>query len=390
MDSGTIGVVVTIVVGVPTIVGIYYGIRYGRRTDQGANHDRDRLRFLEQRAWQSEHRSSLVEVASKLYPRSMFLEGTSALSPPEWRPTAPLPADAVQVSLILERRSKSVDIGDGLNSILPKSADGVRPARYSDVLWQLSQTKQGPGLLWNGECYDLREVALSESPPRITVGPARYFDMIDYSEALAHELAAGSRGDRPTADLAKRLIRKSVGDPFDLRRRPCVPAIACLTLFRSQDGTAEFILHDRDGGQVASAGGLIHVVPGGQFSPYSKATIDMAEHASIWSTFEREFAEELLGVKDAEGEGSAGPDIASFPFAELRALKASGHLSLWFLGITMDPLTLWPDVLAVAVLDRDAALKALPPLRTLETRTEGKVLGLSLLLGPSVPMSPHP
>jgi len=67
-------------------------------------------------------------------------------------------------------------------------------------------------------------------------GLAAYFDKLDVSEAVGHELAAAclAHGAEPprTADALRDALpfRSLVGDPFDPTRRAVLPAITTLTI----------------------------------------------------------------------------------------------------------------------------------------------------------------
>jgi hypothetical protein len=86
-------------------------------------------------------------------------------------------------------------------------------------------------------------------------GLGTYFDKLDISEAIGHEIAeARSRraGEITGRDLP---FRSLVGDPFDFRRRAVLPAVTTLTLRRAKAG-ASFLLHWRDPRKVAMAAGI--------------------------------------------------------------------------------------------------------------------------------------
>ncbi|MGH3925033.1 MAG: helix-turn-helix domain-containing protein, partial [Pseudonocardiaceae bacterium] len=140
-------------------------------------------------------------------------------------------------------------------------------------------------------------------------GLAAYFDMIDVSEALAHEIAAACMAQglpRSAERLRGRLpFRELVGDPFDLRRRAVIPGIATLTIrLRRYPAEPSFLLHWRDPAKVAAGGGIYSVIPQGVFEPSGGAMWDRRNDFDLWRNIVREYSEELLGEPEHDGTRS--------------------------------------------------------------------------------------
>jgi hypothetical protein len=193
----------------------------------------------------------------------------------------------------------------------------------------------------------------------LTFGRTTYFDMVDVCEAVAHELAAVWLQRAPTT--ANRVVpawdelpfRRMIGDPFDLGRRSLLPSIITLTL-RDKGDAASFILHSRDAGQVAIAGGMFQVMPAGVFQPSSISQVDRAHDFSLWHNVLREFSEEFLGNPEHEGSGSSPINYEDVePFRSLNQARREGLLCICCFGIGLDPLTLAGEILTVAVIDDD-------------------------------------
>src|SRR5690606_27516803 len=71
---------------------------------------------------------------------------------------------------------------------------------------------------------------------------------------------------------------------------------------------------------------------------------------NLWRNLQREFSEELLG--NAEHDGHGRPvDYLGEPFAGLDAARSDGRMRVWVLGVALDALTLFGEVLTVAVLE---------------------------------------
>lgn len=100
--------------------------------------------------------------------------------------------------------------------------------RYTFAIKHLSP----PALFESRPSYRLLDASLGSG--RLGFGLAAYFDKLDVSEALGHELAiACMDGGIPAspAQLAGRLpFRDLVGDPFDPARRAIIPAVTTLTI----------------------------------------------------------------------------------------------------------------------------------------------------------------
>jgi hypothetical protein len=234
---------------------------------------------------------------------------------------------------------------------------------------------------------------------RLAFGPGTYFGVVDVSEAVAHELAAATRtsiaapsatrspvaspsatrspvaspsatrspiadpsGAPPTREgvpvaapaLADLPRRSAIGDPLDLGRRVVVPAITALTLRRTADGRARFLLHGRDAAKVAHGGGLTQVAPVGVFQAAGSDPASQRLDLDLWRCLTREYSEELLGAPEHRGDG--GPlDHEGWPFARaLAAARRTGTVRAHWLGLGVDPLSLVADLLVAVVVDAPA------------------------------------
>lgn len=249
----------------------------------------------------------------------------------------------------------------------------MRTHSYSEVI-DRSEKDLRPSLWWDAPSYDLLSFAATDDRVDITCASARYFDMVDVCEAVGHEFVHYRKDGAVPKRRALR-FRSEIGDPFDIGRRPFVPAIPTLVLLQPSSGPATFLLHARDSAAVASASGLNHVL-GGQFQPSSRHAIEHAAEADVWLAVARELAEEMLDFKEADGHAGAPLSFTVEPLASLDVMRSEGHLQVWLLGLGLDPLTLWPDLLTVAVIDEETFRRRFPVLPAFNT--EGVLLGSSL------------
>lgn len=312
-----------------------------------------------------ENRVRHVVGAAELYESGTFIPGSRCMASPDWVCAQPIPIDSVQVEFqptILDRpisgRSREATV------LLPSHLHGLQ-SRYSDVIGGDADLR--PGLWWDSPSFDLRGFEVAEGSAFLRCGVASYFEMFDVCESLAHEFVSARLAGRRSMPF-----RNTISDPFDLAERVFVPAVPMLPIFVDEDGSASFLMHARDSTEVASAGGFRHLI-GGQFQPSSKHAVDFADEASLWRSIAREFAEELLGAEDAGGHSGGKISFDEPPFDTLAGLKRDGFFEVWLLGMGLDPLSLWPDILTVAVINGKHFQASFPNL--VEVTKEGRTIG---------------
>lgn len=303
------------------------------------------------RRWLNENRHELVALAASLYPQAGHAGGTNLLCRDEWIPDEPL--DLQQVALNW-RDKPPLPVVDGTGRasehVRPLCADGTRYRTYAEALAALDP----PSLFENRPCYRILSADLSGPSSLMDLTRGHYFDGVNIGEALAHELAADRLGSQGVPTRERLPLRFSAGDPCDLARRSVMPAITTLTLRRNRSGEASFLLHWRDPAKVTHAGGLYQVVPSGMFQPTDGAPNAEQGDFDIWRCMVREFSEELLGSSE-DYHGLGRPlDYDRWPFyRQLSDARHSGGLSVFCVGLGVDPLTMVVDILTVAVFDSD-------------------------------------
>jgi hypothetical protein len=184
-------------------------------------------------------------------------------------------------------------------------------------------------------------------------GTGTYFGMVDMAEALAHEMAKqhvrGEDGGILPASWRGLTFRRHIGDPFDLSRRTVVASTDTLTVRVDDDG-ATFVLHNRSAGNVAVAGGMLHIMPAGVFQPSSILPAAQAADFDLWRNIMREYSEEFLGNAEHGGDGQPA-DYDSEPLAAFGRAYAAGDVRVYCMGYALDALTLFGEILTVAVYD---------------------------------------
>jgi hypothetical protein len=74
----------------------------------------------------------------------------------------------------------------------------------------------------------------------------------------------------------------------------------------------------------------------------------------LWRNMQREFSEEFLGNLEHDGTASFPIDYqAHEPFRSLNQAQREGKLQVYCFGAGLDPLTLWGEILTVAVINAD-------------------------------------
>ena len=290
---------------------------------------------------------ALANAATRLYSPELVLDPTGLLAPASWIPDEPIPLSDIGLRLEPDADGPMMPgFGDASRHVRPLAVTTTRFPRYTQAIRDLKP----PRLFENRLSYRLIDLDVVGAAPTMTYGLTSYFDMVDVCEAVAHE-AAQFAGD-PISDRlpgGKLTLRRWIGDPFDLTRRPVLPSANTLTIRLSDEG-ATFVLHRRDASRVAVAGGAMHVMPAGVFQPSSIFPAALDADFSLARNIVREYSEEFLGNAEHDGDGSPA-DYSQEPLAPILAAVADGTCRIFYLGTALDALTLTGEILTVAVFD---------------------------------------
>jgi transcriptional regulator with XRE-family HTH domain len=304
------------------------------------------------------HRVELTRLAARLYPACPRVERTELLTRTDWLPTVPVELADIELAWLGDQVPVQVTGTERrAQAVRPLRAPGRRYQRYTHALRDLDR----PALFENRISFRLLDVAWPRAGVgRLGFGMTTYFDAVDVSEAVAHELASVHLAFTPAGSEVRRgsgrrlPFRKLLGDPFALGRRPVLPSIDTLTVRRSTT-SASFVLHRRDADNVAVAGGMYHIMPAGVFQPSCISPRACSLDFNLWRNMMREYSEEFLGNLEHDGNASAPIDYETQePFRSLNQARREGKLRVYCLGVGLDPLTLWGELLTVAVFDHDA------------------------------------
>ena len=295
------------------------------------------------------NRALLGDLAAGLYPTDLRIPGTTVLTSPDWMPREPVDIADIDLAWFLNSPTPTIDgKSPEAENAQPLMANGSRYSRYSRALRDLAR----PRLLDNRVSYRLLDVNWAEGHGRLGFNYTSYFDVLDIGEALGHELAQEwLKAGRKRPSIANLPYRKSITDPFDLAARPMLPSINTLTIRKDSIDGHRMYLHRRDARAVAAAGGMYHVAPAGAFQPAALAPAHQRNDFSLWRNVQREFSEEFLG--NAEHDGNSIDPIsydAEEPFVSFERARRDGDFQVFVCAVVLEPLTLWVELLTVAVI----------------------------------------
>ncbi|MGQ0778463.1 MAG: helix-turn-helix domain-containing protein [Pseudonocardiales bacterium] len=334
-----------------------------------------RLRWREERRWLNQHQSELAKLAVRLYPAEYRVPRTPLIAHPAWVPSEPVELSSLALRLDEGAQIVVVDGSEPESqAVRPLRTAGMRFERYTSAIKHLGP----PALFESRPCYRLLDASLLTH--QLEFGLAAYFDKLDISEALGHEMATACMGDGRSNSperLRDRLpFREVIGDPFDPHRRAIIPAITTLTIrLRRYPAEPSFLLHWRDPAKVATAGGIYDVIPAGEFQPSSVGPWDRRNDFDLWRNIVREYSEELLGEPEHDGTRSQSIDYQRWPlYRQLQAARVNGAVGTFLLGLGLDALTLAATILTVVVIDDDVFTEVFGS--TVRFNDEGEIVAL--------------
>ncbi|MFB9448161.1 transcriptional regulator [Dactylosporangium vinaceum] len=295
------------------------------------------------------HRVALAREAARLYDAELRVGTSGLIAPPSWLPSTPRELSTFGIAYDNAAGEPDVTGSEEASAATrPLASEERRYARYSQAIRDVDH----PRLFENRLAWRLTDVDWDQADA-LAFATSTYFGMVDTAEALAHEMAAqhltGAAGGISPASWRGLTFRRHLGDPFDLYRRALVSSTDTLTIRADADG-ATFVLHNRSAGNVAVAGGMLHIMPAGVFQPSSILPAAQTADFDLWRNIMREFSEEFLGNAEHGGDGNPA-DYAVEPLASFEAARAAGRIRVFCLGVALDALTLYGELLTVAVFD---------------------------------------
>jgi transcriptional regulator with XRE-family HTH domain len=331
-------------------------LRHGDRDEHAAG-VASVARWRAERRWLNQHRSELARLAVDLYPEEHRVPSTLLVAHPRWIPGGPIELSSIRLDE-LDEGPQAVAVNGAepeTITVRPLRAPGLHFERYTAAVRRLDP----PRLFESRPSYRLLATDLDRR--RLRFGMAAYFDKLDVSEALGHEIAAVCMrlpdGLPPSVVTLRDQLpfRHLIGDPFDPQRRAIIPAVTTLTIrLRRFPAEPSFLLHWRDPAKVATAGGVYDVVPAGEFQPSSVALWDRRNDFDLWRNIVREYAEELLGEPEHDGTRTTPIDYERWRlYQDLEAARSDGRVSSFLLGLGLDALTLAATILTVVIIDDD-------------------------------------
>jgi transcriptional regulator with XRE-family HTH domain len=296
--------------------------------------------------------AALTRAAANLYPRTMKVGPTALLTRDDWLTTEPVDVRDVQLEWLDGPQRKVVKGTEAeARLVVPLRAPGHQYESYTAAVRYLDR----PTLFENRPTYRLLDASVADRGATLAFSLATYFEMIDVSQAVAHELAAAQMRGVTVASLGQLPFRSLIADPFDVHRRPVQAAIDAVTIRQdARAGTASFYLHWRDPAKVAVGGGLYSVMPIGVFQPSTVDPWGQRLDFDMWRNVVREFSEEFLGMPEHDGSAGARIDYDMWPlYRTLTSAREAGSLRFRCFGLGVDPLGLGIDILTAVVIDSE-------------------------------------
>ncbi|MGH4010745.1 MAG: hypothetical protein ACRDTH_21735 [Pseudonocardiaceae bacterium] len=328
--------------------------------------DKDRAREAEfdnscdpvkvsQRAWHDARKyvglnqAKLHTRAVELYAPSWRLPQAPMLSQPSWLPDTPIALEDIELEWE-PNPPKPIIVGQEpeARSLLPQRTQRQTFPSYSSAIRYLSP----PALFENRPCYRLLGATLSgHAQSCLRFGQSCYFDKIDVSEALVHELSSAMIN--ATDSRLELPFRSLISDPFDLVLRTVNTSIVTLTIRRDPtSGEATFFLLRRDPTKVVTGGGEYCLIPAGEFQPASVSPESILSDLNIWRNIVREYSEEFLGQPEHDGSSGRPVDYEHWPFFRaMQKARERGELRVYVLGVVLHALSLNATIVTVAVID---------------------------------------
>lgn len=337
----------------PSIPGdAHHGSRWGTVAEPPAAIQTSQDEWRQVRRYLAAHAATLTRTAAGLYPQSRKVASTPLLTREEWMAADPVDIRDVQLAWVEGPQRKLVQGTEAeARLLLPLRAPGHQFESYTAAVRYLDR----PTLFENRPTYRLLEATMAIASAGLRFSLATYFEMIDVSQAVSHELAAAQMRATHAASLGRLPFRSLIGDPFDLDRRPVQAAIDAVTLRRDlRSGSASFLLHWRDPAKVAVGGGLYSVMPVGVFQPSTVDPWGQRVDLDLWRNLVREFSEEFLGMPEHDGSAGARIDYEMWPlYRTLSRARDAGSVRVCCFGLGVDPLGLGVDLLTAVVIDSD-------------------------------------
>jgi hypothetical protein len=308
-----------------------------------------------QRSWHdarkyvAHNQAKLHARAVELYAPSWRLPQTPMLAQPSWLPDTPIALEDIELEWE-PNPPKPIIVGNEseARSLLPLRTLRQTFPSYSSAIRYLSP----PALFENRPCYRLLGATLGgHAQARLRFGQSCYFDKIDVSEALVHELSSAMIN---TTDSRLELpFRSLISDPFDLALRAVNTSIVTLTIRRDPtSGESTFFLLRRNPAKVATGGGEYSLIPAGEFQPASVSPDSVLSDLNIWRNIVREYSEELLGQPEHDGSSGRPIDYDHWPFFRaMQKARERRELRVYVLGVTLHALSLNATIVTAAVID---------------------------------------
>lgn len=325
-------------------VGILVSVLLARGAIKQRRKDTTSEEFILVRKRIKEDLTNLNKLAFQENRRWMVGDKFPLLAAPGWIPLKPIPLERINVRLsntVIEPSNPP----KRLVKYWPRQSSGKSLLSYHEAV----STYDPPANWFNGVCYRLLGIYARHGAIGIDFGVTRYWQSFDTSESLAYEAAWRLARNKHITGKYRRWL----GDPFDFNGRSAVLCLNVFTVRRSKNGST-FYMHQRGADDVAVAMNMIHVVPGGEFTPSDDSPMAIRSDFDLWKSVLREYAEEFLGHEEARiDQGAPINYTRENPYAILDRARRKGCVTPYVLGISLDPLNWKPELHIACIFEAE-------------------------------------
>jgi transcriptional regulator with XRE-family HTH domain len=200
----------------------------GQDRTLAANVQEDVAAWRKVRMALNHRRSHLTKAAASLYEGVERICGTPLITAPGWMLAEPMELGTLKLRWAEDSPALAITGGEAASeSCRPLMPHGGRHPRYCNAIRDIDP----PSLFENRVSYRLLDLVSHRDHQEQAYGYTTYFDMVDVCEVVAHEIAAAwlrHDGNPDRIRSSELPFRALVGDPFDLSRRPVLPALTRL------------------------------------------------------------------------------------------------------------------------------------------------------------------
>jgi|GEM_PF-7126288 hypothetical protein len=315
-------------------------------------------RFIKARA---KIKCSRHELTAKVIKHYSLDEENILLYPADYCFPVPIRLDNVKLELIADDSSQ--EIIDFYTKRFRRFWPNKEKTYSKAVQWL---EKPDPDKFYDGLSYRLIRIDQDGECLKMTFSLASYFQYFNTGEALVFTEALQVKSNSNSK------YRKYFPKTLDFKKHIFTPGIQTLSIRLSKDRkSAQFYFLSRDLDKVAAAGGLLCLLPAGEFQPATRDSDEILD-LSLWRNIMRESVEEFLN-REINLKVEDKYDYSEFPFPELIEAKEDGKIAVWLLGYGACPLNYKLDFLTACIYSANTFDKIFGEYKAGKPNAEGTI-----------------